>query len=85
VADRFTHGDAEHNLSINWLLWSLGQFNPNFKHIRNPQVLVSGGHCLFCDQSSYLLLNLALKAGIRARHVGLGGLVVMEAWYDGNW
>jgi hypothetical protein len=85
VADRFTNGAAQHTLFSNWILWSLGQLHPSIMHIRDPEVLVSGGHSLFCDQSSYLLLSLALKAGIRARHVGLDGHVVMEAWYDGNW
>ena len=30
-------------------------------------------------------MQLADKAGIRPRHVGLFGHVVMEAWYDGEW
>ena len=43
------------------------------------------GHSLLCGQSSYVLLTLAQEHGVRVRHVGLVGHVVMEAWYDDDW
>ena len=32
-----------------------------------------------------MLVTLARGYGIAARHLGLDGHVVMEAWYDGDW
>jgi len=85
MVDRFTHYDAQHNIFTNWIFWMMGKIHPAFRHILDVNILVSKGHSLLCDQSSYMLLRLALEAGIRARHVGLYGHVVMEAWYDGDW
>lgn len=86
VIDRFTHGGtANHNLFSNWILWGLGMLHPAFARIVDPDVLLKNGHSAFCSQTSYLLLRMAQKAGIRPRHVGLFGHVVMEAWYEGDW
>lgn len=85
IVDRFTHGDAQHTIFTNWILWVLGKIHPAFAHIWDADIAVSRGHSLFCDQSSYLLLCLALESDIRARHVGLDGHVVMEAWYNNDW
>lgn len=85
VIDRFTRGEAKHNLYTNWLLFAAGQINPVFLHIYDMNLLISRGHSAQCDQSSYLLLRLALDNGIRARHDGLSGHVVMEAWYKSDW
>jgi hypothetical protein len=85
VTERFTHADAQHTPFTNWILWVLGVFHPALGHIWNADLTVAKGHSLSCDQASYLLLALALKSGIQARHVGLDGHVVMEAWYDGDW
>lgn len=85
VVDRFTNYDAQHTIFTNWIFWMLGKVYPAFKHILNVTTLVSKGHSLLCDQSSYVLVKLATEAGIRARHVGLYGHVVMEAWYYGDW
>jgi len=85
VIKRFTHKAAQHTVWSNWLLWGMGKVHPPFAHIRNPQTMLQNGYSLLCDQSSYLLLRLALQHGIKARHVGLDGHVVMEAWYNGDW
>ncbi len=85
VAVGFTHQEARHAFLSNWILYGLGKLHPTFSHIWDPGLMVAKGHSLLCDQSSYLLLSLALANGIRARHVGLHGHVVMEAWYDSNW
>jgi hypothetical protein len=86
VTERFTHGDtARHNLFSNWLLAGMGIVHPAFARIRGPETMVERGHSLLCGQSSYVLLRLAQENGIRARHVGLFGHVVLEAWYDGDW
>lgn len=85
VTKRFTHKNATHTLFSNWLLYLAGKIHPELAHIWEPELLVAKGHSLFCDQSSYLLLSLALANGIKARHVGLDGHVVMEAWYDSDW
>ena len=85
VTQRFTHKDARHNFYSNWLLYLAGKIHPALSHIYDPNLLVRGGHSLLCDQSSYVLLRLALANGIKARHVGLDGHVVMEAWYDSDW
>lgn len=85
VTDRFTHGSARYNIFSNWLLYSMGKMHPVFTFIRDPDVLLHYGHTGNCGQQSYLLLVLAERFGIRARHVGLKGHVVMEAWYSGEW
>lgn len=85
VTERFTHKNAAHTIFSNWLLYLAGKIHPAFSHIWDPNLLVGKGYSLFCDQSSYLLLSLALANGIKARHVGLDGHVVMEAWYDSDW
>jgi len=86
VIDRFTHSDgAKHNLFSNWLLYLAGKIHPAFGVIMDPDLFVSKGHSLVCSQSSYLLMRMALQEGITARHVGLNGHVVMEAWYDRDW
>ncbi|OAD19767.1 membrane protein [Candidatus Thiomargarita nelsonii] len=86
VKKRFTHGDkAKHTLFSNWLLYLLGKIHPAFAHLLDPDLMLRYGHSVLCDQSSYVLLHLALKADIPARHVGLGNHVVMEAWYENDW
>lgn len=86
VIDRFTHNaGAKHTLFTNWLLYFLGKANPTLGTIMAPDIFVAKGHSLICSQSSYLLMQMALREGIVSRHVGLNGHVVMEAWYDDNW
>ena len=85
VAEGFAHGHAVHTLFSNWVSFSAGKIDRAFSHIWDPDLLVSKGHSMLCDQSSYVLLRLAQAHGIRARHVGLQGHVVMEAWYDSDW
>ena len=85
IVNRFTHNEAQHNLASNWILYGAGFIHPTFRHMWDPDRFVSQGYSLLCDQSSYLLLHLAMAHGIKARHVGLQGHVVMEAWYDGDW
>jgi len=85
VTARFTHRAATHTVFSNWLLYLAGLVHPAFSYVRNPASMVAKGRSLLCGQSSYLLLSLALDRGIRARHVGLDGHVVMEAWYDSDW
>jgi hypothetical protein len=83
--DRFTHGASMHTPFSNWLLWALGKIHPALGAIREPGNLLKHGSSAFCSDSSYVLMRLALEAGIRPRHVGLYGHVVMEAWYDDAW
>ena len=85
VAGLFQHKRAAFLIFDNWCLWLMGLVDDNFNHIRSPDHLLKYSTVAWCDQSSYLLLTLALKSGIQARHVGLEGHVVMEAWYDNDW
>ena len=85
VVKRFTHREASHTFFSNWIAFGLGIINPGFSHIWDVDLMVGKGHSLLCDQSSYLLLRLAHDHGIKVRHVGLDGHVVMEAWYAGDW
>lgn len=85
VTQRFAHKVANHTIFSNWLLALMGKLHPAFAAVRQPTIMVRHADALFCDQISYLLMRLALDRGIRARHVGLYGHVVMEAWYDGKW
>jgi len=86
VADRFTHGDlAKYSPISNWFLWSLGAINPLRRDIQDPDVLLRHGHSALCGDVSYVLIKLAEKAGIPARHVLLEGHILMEAWYEGGW
>ena len=82
---RFTHGESLHTPFSNWILWTLGQVHPALGAIRDPGGLLKRGESAFCGVISYVLMQMALQAGIRPRHVGLNGHVVMEAWYDGEW
>jgi hypothetical protein len=85
VAKRFTNKEAKHTFFSNWLIYLFGKLHPTFLHIWDPDILLAKGHSGFCDQSSYVLLSLALNNGIKARHIGLDGHVVIEAWYDSDW
>ncbi len=86
VIDRFVHNEgARHTIYTNWLLYLGGKVVSPLGIIWDPDILVSKGHSLICSQSSYLLLQMALQNKIKARHVGLNGHVVMEAWYADDW
>jgi hypothetical protein len=86
VADRFAHNaGARHTPFTNWILYFAGKFHPTFGAIWDPEIFVEKGHSLICSQSSYLLMQMAFREGIKARHVGLNGHVVMEAWYNDDW
>ena len=85
MCDRFAHRQARYSLFSNWILWAMGKLCPPFGAVHEPNNLLKYGNVAICDQQSYLLVTLALKRGIKARHVGLGGHIVMEAWYDGDW
>jgi len=86
VISRFTHNaGAKHTIFTNWILFLLGKIANPLGFIWDPDIFVSKGHSLICSQSSYLLMQLAIQNGIKARHVGLNGHVVMEAWYDNDW
>ncbi len=85
VSARFTHGKTSHTPFSNWINWALGRVHPAFGSILNPSLLLKRGESAFCSEISSVLMYLAHKAGIRPRHVGLYGHVVMEAWYGGEW
>lgn len=76
---------ARHTLASNWILYFLGMTHVAFSSAFDPDKTLQLGTVASCDQNSYILLQLALKSGIPARHVGLYGHVVMEAWYDNDW
>ncbi|GJL80341.1 MAG: hypothetical protein NPINA01_33300 [Nitrospinaceae bacterium] len=86
TADRFTHAStADHNIFSNWILAAMRILHPEFAQIGDADALLRNGYSAYCSQVSFILLKLAEKAGIRPRHVGLSGHVVMEAWYDDDW
>lgn len=85
VCDRFTHKQARYSLFSNWFLWVLGKISRPLGAIHEPHALLKYGNSGICDQQSYILLTLAINSGIKARHVGLGGHIIMEAWYDNDW
>jgi len=85
VTERFTHGWARHSPSTNWILWSLGHLHPGFAHIYDPQLLVSGGHSLVCEQAAVVLGELFRRSGLPVRLVGLTKHVAVEVWADGEW
>jgi hypothetical protein len=85
VIRRFTHKNASHTLFSNFILYGMVLIHPVFPHIYDTEIMLSKGSALLCDQSSYLLLELAHSSGIVVRHVGLYGHVVMEAWYENDW
>ncbi len=86
VADRFAHSNgARHTPLTNWVAWTAGKAVRPLAMMWSPADFLAHGDALVCSQSSYLLLALALREGIRARHVGLYGHVVMEAWYEDDW
>jgi hypothetical protein len=86
---RFSHSlDARHSIFSNWIL-RLGDalLRPVAPTLgtAGPHALLKQGHSAACTQVSYVLLRLAMRAGIQTRHVGLRGHSVMEAWYDDDW
>ena len=85
VIDRFTHGELRHTIFTNWIMSAGGLFNGNVSFMRVPDGILKYGQGVLCSEVSYILLRLAANAGIPARHVGLNGHVVMEAWYDNGW
>lgn len=90
VCERFSHGEnARHTFFTNWLMWCgsvvARPVMPDFALVAGPDRILKYGHSALCGQHSFVLVKLAQKAGILARHVGLNGHVVMEAWYDGAW
>lgn len=85
VTERFTHREASHTFLSNWVAFGLGAIHPSLAHIWDVDLMVRKGYSLLCDQASFLLLRLAHDHGIKVRHVGLNGHVVMEAWYGGDW
>lgn len=85
VSSRFSHGVTLHTPFSNWMLWTLGKAHPALGALRNPVSLLKRSESALCGDISFVLMKLAQRAGIRARHVGLFGHVVMEAWYDDGW
>lgn len=86
VVERFVNSGASHyTLLSNWLLWILGSVNEHLSVVRDPEVLLESAYSALCSEQSSVLLMLAYRRGIAARHVGLNGHVVMEAWYHGGW
>jgi hypothetical protein len=85
VIDRFTHGELRHTIFTNWIMSAGGLINGNVSFMRVPDGVLKYGQGALCSEVSYILLRLAANAGIPARHVGLNGHVVMEAWYDNGW
>ena len=86
VTNRFSHCSGDkHTIRTNWILWTLGLIHPVLRTTWNPNIWLRKADCLVCSQSSYLLMKLSIAVGIRARHVGLDGHVVMEAWYQNDW
>ena len=85
VCERFSHRQARYTLFSNWILWMLGKLRGPIGAIHEPNYLLKYGNIALCDQQSFVLVFLALERGIRARHVGLGGHIVMEAWYNNDW
>ena len=82
---RIIRGDSQHTLFTNWIMASLGVIRRDLTTMRVPDNILRFGSQAICSQAAYLLMTLARKAGLKARHVGLYGHVVMEAWYDGDW
>jgi hypothetical protein len=87
TSERFnrTAAPRQYGLTSNWILYLLGYYHVAFSAVLDPDTVLRLGSDGSCDQISYVLLQLALRAGILARHVGLYGHVVMEAWYDDDW
>lgn len=87
TARRFNLTDPprRHTLGSNWILAILGRMHIGFSATLDPNTLLRLGSNGSCDQISYVLVRLALASGIPARHVGLVGHVVMEAWYQDQW
>jgi hypothetical protein len=83
--DRFVHGAAEHTPFTNWVVWTRGLLRPHPFRLRDTNELLKRGHAALCGQVSQLLADTAREMGIEARIIQLGGHVVMEASFDGDW
>lgn len=87
VINRFDHsGDPSPSYSFysNYLLYTAGLINPEFSRIRDPNYLLQQRSLGSCSELSYIMVAMAENLNIRARHVGLNGHVVMEAYYDND-
>ena len=92
VLDRFPW-DAEHpgeptpkyTISSNWVAALLGLFDERLSEIRLPEYILQQRMTPACSELSFLMVSLSESVGVRSRHVGLNGHVVMEAFYDGKW
>jgi len=78
-------GPGKHTFTSNWLLHLLGYVHPSFSVLYSRDDLLKNNASFFCSQASYLLVQLLLEHNIPARHVGLYGHVVAEAFWDGTW
>jgi hypothetical protein len=85
VSSRFIQGEARQTLLSNWIMASAGLIHPAFRHIYRLDNLLASPGTAMCDQTSYVLVRLALAERIRARHVGMNGHVVAELFYDRDW
>lgn len=91
VVTRFNHkngkgdGTPRYSLFDNYLLYFAGFIHPHLNHIKDPKYLFIQEKIQICSELSYLMVVMAEQQGIRARHVGLNGHVVMEAFYDDDW
>jgi hypothetical protein len=82
---RIIRGDSQHTLFTNWIMASLRIIRHDLPTMRDSDNMLRFGSEAICSQAAHLLMTLARKAGMKARHVGLYGHVVMEAWYDSDW
>lgn len=86
VTNRFVHRNLRHTVFTNWIMWFLGIPHPEIRAMRVADNILKYGNHGLCSQASYILLTLAEKNSIPARHVAIKGThVIMEAWYDGAW
>jgi hypothetical protein len=75
---------VEISLRDNWLLWGLGQVNPDLLMTQDPVRLATGASGI-CSDSAIVLLELARCAGVEARMISLEGHVLAELRTPDGW
>src|SRR5947199_348565 len=83
LGERFAHGAGRFTFATSWPAWALSLVYPVSGVIEDPDDLFRYSDRALCDQIAQAFVQIATRAGLRARLVQVGGAhVVAEAHYE---
>ena len=85
LANRFQHGYGRYTIWSNYACWLGGLLLPEIREIHTTPALLRHSQTALCGQIAQAFVDIATRAGVRARIVSLDGHVVAEAYYDHQW